>query len=438
MFRRTAHDRAILVLAIPALGALVAEPVYVLTDTAIVGHLGTDELAGLAVAAAVLLSVHAAMIFLAYGTTSIVGRLLGSGDRERAAVQGVQALWLAGILGIAVSVLLAVLAGPIIDLFGPTDDVRTHALTYLRISLVGLTGMLMVLAGTGYLRGLQNTRTPLVVAVVSAVANLVIEIVLVFGLDMGVAGSAWSTVVVQLGSGVVYVRVITKDARGQGASMTPSLMQLGIYARIGFQLFIRTAALRGSFVLAAAVATRMGTEDVAAHQIGMEVWSLLALALDAVAIAGQALVAQELGAGREATAREASSRMIGMSVQLGIGFAVVLAALSPWAPSIFTNDPAVVDLAGYVLLFVALMQPLNGVVFALDGVLIGAGDLRFLATAMVVAFAAFVAMAGVVANNGLGLGWLWAAIIGLMVVRAIPLWARFRHEGWIVTGAATR
>ena len=438
MFRRTAHDRAILLLAVPALGALVAEPVYVLTDTAIVGHLGTDELAGLAVAAAVLLSVHAAMIFLAYGTTSIVGRLLGSGDRERAAVQGVQALWLAGILGIAVSLVLAALAGPIVDLFGPTDDVRTHALTYLRISLVGLTGMLMVLAGTGYLRGLQNTKTPLVVAVVSAVANLLIEIVLVFGLDMGVAGSAWSTVVVQLGSGAVYVRVITRDARSQGASMTPSLTQLGTYGRIGFQLFIRTAALRGSFVLAAAVATRMGTEDVAAHQIGMEVWSLLALALDAVAIAGQALVAQELGAGREATAREASSRMIGMSVQLGIGFGVMLAVLSPWTPSVFSSDPAVVELAGFVLLFVAAMQPLNGVVFALDGVLIGAGDLRFLAAAMVVAFGAFVAMAGFVASGGLGLGWLWAAIIGLMVVRAIPLWARFRHEGWIVTGAVTR
>jgi putative MATE family efflux protein len=437
VFRRNQHDRAILALAVPAFGALVAEPLYVLTDTAIVGHLGTEELAGLAIAAAVLLSAHAAMIFLAYGTTSIVGRLLGAGNQHQAAVQGVQALWLALALGIAVAGLLGVTSGPIVDLFGPVPEVRTHALTYLRVSLIGVPGMLLVLAGTGYLRGLQDTRTPLLVAVVSAVANLVIELVLVFALDWGIAGSAWSTVIVQLGSGAVYAWSISGHARQLGASLRPHISSLATYARVGAQLFVRTAALRGSLVIAAAIAARLGTIDVAAHQIGMEVWSLLALALDAVAIAGQALVAQELGASRVEQAREASRRMIGMSVQAGLLFAVVLLAGRTWFPLVFSDDPAVTELAAFVLLFVAMMQPLNAVVFALDGILIGAGDLRFLAQAMVVAFAVFVALAVGVWATGAGMGWLWAAIVGLMVARMLPLWHRFRTERWIVVGAPT-
>ena len=197
MFRRGPYDRPILMLAAPTFGALVAEPVYVLTDTAIVGHLGTDQLAGLAVAAAVLLSAHALLLFLAYGTTSLVGRLMGSGDHRAAARQGVQALWLALVLGALASVALGVWSGPLVDIFQPTAAVRDHALTYLRISLVGFTGLLVTLAGTGYLRGLHNTTTPLKVALISAVANLVLELVLVFGLDTGIAGSAWSTAISQ-------------------------------------------------------------------------------------------------------------------------------------------------------------------------------------------------------------------------------------------------
>jgi len=437
VFRRTRHDRAILALAVPSFGALVAEPLYVLTDTAIVGHLGTDELAGLAIAAAVLLSAHAALIFLAYGTTGIVGRLRGSGDNDGAIVQGVQALWLATILGGITCAGLAVLSGPIVDLFDPAPAVREHALTYLRISLIGLTGMFVVLAGTGFLRGLQDTRTPLVIALVSAVANLVIELVLVFGLDMGIAGSAWSTVAVQLGSALWLTLHIVGRARRSGVSRRlhrPSLLRS---MRVGAQLFVRTAALRGSLVIAAALASRLGTADLAAHQVGMEVWSLLALALDAVAIAGQALVAQELGAGRVATAREAGRRMIGMSVQVGVLFAVVLLLVRPWVGTIFSDDQAVVDLAGFILLFVAVMQPLNGVVFALDGILIGAGDLRFLATAMVGAFVSFGVVGIVIGVTGAGIGWLWLGVTWLMAARTIPLWLRFRTGRWAVVGSGT-
>lgn len=435
MFRRTPHDRAILVLAVPALGALVAEPLYVITDTAIVGHLGTEELAGLAIAAAVLLSVHSAMIFLAYGTTAVVGRLLGAGDLRQAATQGVQGLWLAVALGTVFAAGLASVSDDLVGFADPTPEVRDHALTYLRISLIGLPGMMLVLAGTGYLRGLQDTKTPLLVAVVSAVANLVIELVLVFGLDTGIAGSAWSTVVVQLGSGVVYAVTIARSARRHGATWRPELAGLRRYAHVGLQLFVRTAALRASFFLATAVAGRLGTVDVAAHQIGFEVWALLALTLDAVAIAGQALVAQELGSGRTETAVAASHRMIGMSIQVGAVLGVVVLAGAAWIPNVFSDDGAVVSLASFVLIYVAVMQPLNGWVFALDGILIGAGDLRFLARASVASFCVFGVVVTWLWITGAGLGWLWTGLILLMVARGVPLWWRFGTGRWMVTGA---
>ena len=434
MFRRGPYDRPILLLAAPTFGALVSEPVYVLTDTAIVGHLGTDHLAGLAVAAAILLSAHALLLFLAYGTTSLVGRLVGSGDHRAAARQGVQALWLALGLGVATSLVLGLWAGPLVDIFEPTSAVRDHALTYLRISLVGFTGLLVSLAGTGYLRGMQNTTTPLIVAVISALANLVIELVLVFGLGTGIAGSAWSTTIVQLGAGVVFARVIIQAARRNGASPLPDVAGLLASARVGAHLVVRTAALRGSLLLAAALAARRGTGEIAAHQVGMEIWSLLALALDAVAIAGQALVARELGAGRIEPARHAGQRMIGMSIQLGALFALLVLIGRPILPRIFSDDPSVVALTGFVLLFVAVMQPLNGLVFALDGILIGAGDLAFLARAMVAAFAVFCTAGLVLASTAAGIGWLWAAIAGLMVLRAAPLWLRFQQGHWAVPG----
>lgn len=428
---KSPHDAEILRLAIPAFGALIAEPLYVLTDTAIVGHLGTDQLAGLAIAAAVLLSAHAILIFLAYGTTGLVGRKLGAGDELGAAVQGVQALWLAIGLGVVTSVGLALAAEPLVSLFNPTDAVRDAALTYLRISLVGLTGLLIVLAGTGYLRGLQDTRTPLVVALGSAAANLILELILVYPLDLGIAGSAWSTVIAQLGSALIYLIVVGRRAMSLGAPLTPDLEALGIYARVGFQLFIRTASLRGSLLLATLLAGRLGTVPLAAHQIGIEIWSLLALALDAVAIAGQALVARLLGAEDRVGARAASKRMVELSVLVGLVFAVVILAVGSLLADVFSNDPAVQDLTTFVLIYVAAMQPINGVVFALDGILIGAGDLTFLAKAMVGAFLVFAVTALGVSSLGWGLGWLWASIVVLMVIRTVPLWRRFTTDLWM-------
>ncbi len=434
MFRRTRHDRAILALAVPALGALLAEPIYVLTDTIIVGRIGTNQLAGLALATAVLVTLHTVLIFLAYGTTGMVGRLLGSGDQERATTQGVQAIWLALMLGVIISVIVAALAVPILGLFGAEPAVEQFGLTYLRISLLGFPALLVMLAGSGYMRGLQDTVTPLVVAVFSAALNLVVELWFVFGLDLGVAGSAWSTVIAQWVAGAIYLVVVCRTALARGVSLWPRLASLARYAQVGALLLVRTAALRGAFLLAVFMAAQLGTTQVAAHQVAIEVWGFLALSLDAVAIAGQALVAHALGAGDTATARQASSRMIGLSVELGVVLGVALAAVSVPLATVFSADQAVVSLTAFLFLWVAVMQPLNGVAFALDGILIGAGDLKFLALAMVGALSVFVAAALAVLASGWGLGWVWLAITVFMAARAVPLVQRFRQGAWLRTG----
>ena len=432
---RSPFDRDIARLALPAVGALAAEPLYVLTDTAIVGRLGTPQLGGLAVAATLVLTGYSVFIFLAYGTTGTVARLLGAGQVDRAAAQGVQALWLAGGIGLAVAALGLALAEPAVSLMGAGPDVAGYALTYLRISMVGVPSLLLVLAGTGYLRGLQDTRTPLVVAVASALGNLVVELVLVFGLDLGIAGSAWSTVLAQTGAAAVYVTIVARHVRAAAVPVRPDPVALRALATVSRDLFVRTAALRASLLVATAVAARTGVVDLGAHQVAFELWSFLALVLDAIAIAGQAMVGRLLGAGDGGRARAASRRMVEWGVAAGLALGLVVLALAEVLPRLFSDDEQVVRLAGFLLLWVAVLQPVNAVVFVLDGVLIGAGDLRFLAWAMTLAAVAFVPVAAAVRLLDLGIGWLWAAITLLMVVRLVTLGARWRSGAWAVVGA---
>ena len=432
---RSPHDREIARLAVPAFGALIAEPLYILSDTAIVGHLGTPQLGGLAVASSLLLTLYAVFIFLAYGTTAAVSRLLGAGDQREAAHQAVQSMWLALLIGLGVAVIGLALSGPLVGWMGADGAVRTNALVYLRISLLGVPAMLLVLAGTGYLRGLQDTRTPLLVALGTAVANLVIEVVLIYGFDQGIGASALSTVLAQAGGAVVYVRSVRRAARRQGADLTPHPASLAALARVGRDLLVRTVALRAALVVATAVAARLGTVDVAAHQIAFEIWSVLALALDAIAIAGQAMVGRALGAGDGAGARDAGRRMIEWGVALGAAVGLLVAALRTVLPHLFTDDAEVLALASFLLLWVAALQPLNAVAFVLDGVLIGAGDMRFLAGAMVGAAVVFIPSALAVLGFDAGIGWLWASLGLLMATRAATLLARFASGRWIVLGA---
>lgn len=433
-------DRDIARLAIPALGALIAEPLYVLADTAVVGNLlGTIELAGLSVAGQTLLTIHAIMVFLAYGTTAAVSRLLGAGKTKRAAHQAVQGLWLAAVMGVLLGLLMWRFAGPVLRLIGETDDgnaelVLAQARTYLLVSLWGLPAMLITLSGVGYLRGLQDTTRPLYVALVTAVFNLVLELILIVGFDLKIGASAFATVIAQwLGAGA-YLWWIGRDVLSHGVRLVPDPREIVRLLRVGGTLFIRTVALRGSFTVTVAAASRISTEALAAHEIAFQFFIFTALALDSVAIAGQSMMGRYLGADDEAGAHAAGRRVLQWGVGVGLVALVIFGVGAPFLPHLFTNDPAVVSIAIVAMIHLALMQPINGIVFALDGILIGAGDMAFLAWAMAGAAVIFIPLALAVPAQGLGLGWLWGSIWVLMVVRGVALLIRFRSNRWAVTG----
>ncbi len=434
--RRDQHDAEIWRLALPAFGALAAEPLYVLADTAIVGQLGTRQLAGLAVAGIVLTSAYGLCNFLAYSTTSAVARRVGAGDRRRAAELGIDGMWLALAIGVALAVVGIALAPQIVDAMGASANVRPFALTYLRISLIGAPAMLVMIAGTGYLRGVQDTRTTLVIAVAANVVNIVLEVVLVLGLDTGIAGSAWGTVVAQYTAAIAYVVIAIRLARSSRAAVRPQTSGMRQTAVVGGPLIVRTASLLAVFIASTMIAARLGDDDVAAHQIAFQMFLFLALSLDALAIAAQAMIGRFLGASDAHQARAAARRMLEWGVLAGIGFGILLAVLDPWLVKIFTDDPQVQDLARQLLLVVAALQPLAGIVFVLDGVLIGAGDQRYLAWAMAVAtLAVFAPAAVVVAVSDAGLLALWGAIALWFVARAVGLGVRYLGPHWQVTGA---
>jgi len=427
-------DREILRLAVPALGSLIAEPLYILADTAVVGHLGTPQLGGLAVASSILLTGYAVFIFLAYGTTGAVARLIGAGDEREAAHQGVQGLWLAALLSVPLAIVTAIWAGPLVRVIGADGDVAVNAEIYLRFSAPGIPALLLALAGTGYIRGLQDTRTPLLVAVGTSVLNLVLEIWLVFGLDLGIGASAVATVIAQWSGAIVYLAVIARSVRRHGVALGPDRRSLARLGRAGRDLVIRTAALRGALMLSVVVATEIGDVDLGAFQIAFQIWNLLALVLDAIAIAGQSMVARSLGAGNAGAARAMARRMIEWSIVSGFVLAGLVVVLRTVLPHAFSDDAAVISLAAFMLWHVAALQPAAAVVFALDGILIGAGDYRFLAWAMVGAFAAFGAASVAVLTFDLGAGWLMGTLWILMLARLGPLTTRYRQDRWLVTG----
>ena len=433
--RWTREDREILRLAVPALAALVAEPLYILADTAVVGRLGTPQLGGLALASSLLLIGYSVFIFLAYGTTATVARLLGAKEMRRAAHHAVQSVWLAAIIGILLAAGGFVFGDGLISLMGGKGDVGSHAEVYFRISLFGVPAMLITLAGVGYLRGLQDTKRPLYVALGTAVINLVVELVLIYGFDQGIGASALSTVIAQWIGAALFVAWIRNAVQAHGVNFRPDPKVISQVAGDGVDLFIRTAALRGSLTVTLAVAARIGTDDLAAHQIAFEIWNLLALTLDAVAIAAQAMIGMTLGSGDAARARSLGRRMIQWGFWCGVGLGCTVGLLSPLLPYLFTADTAVLSLTAFLLIHVAVQQPLAGVVFALDGILIGAGNLRFLAVTMWLAAVVLVGGGLIVLATGAGIGWLWLCVQAWILVRAIMLLARFRTPKWQVTGA---
>lgn len=422
-------------LAVPAFGALVAEPLFVMADSAIVGHLGTAQLAGLGVASALLTTAVSIFVFLAYATTAAVARRVGAGDLQAAIRQGTDGIWLALLIGAIVITVVLPLAPALVDLFGASDTAAAYATTYLRISSIGIPAMLVVLAATGVLRGLQNTKTPLYVAASGFVANGALNVGLVYGADLGIAGSAWGTVIAQWGMAAVYLIVVVRGARRHGASLRPDATGIRASAQAGAPLLVRTLSLRAILLIATAVAARLGDADIAAHQIILSLWSLLAFALDAIAIAGQAIIGRYLGADDVQGARAACRRMVQWGIAVGVVLGLLVILSRPLSLPLFTSDPTVKDTALPALIMVALSQPICGVVFVLDGVLMGAGDGPYLAGAMLVTLAVFAPAALLVPALGGGLTALWGAMTLMMTVRMLTLLRRARSGRWIVTGA---
>ena len=432
-------NRAILRLAVPALGSLVAEPLFLIVDSALVGHLGVVPLAALGIASAVLQTIVGLMVFLAYSTTPAVARRFGAGDPSRAVSVGIDGLWLALGLG----ALLAVpgyLATPLlVGLFGASPDVAADAITYLGISMWGLPAMLIVFAATGLLRGMQDTVTPLWIAGVGFAANALLNWLFIYGLGWGIAGSAFGTVLAQWGMVAAYAVVIGRLAREHEASVLPQRDGVRGSARSGGWLFLRTVSLRLALLATVAVATMLGTEELAGWQVAFTIFSTAAFALDALAIAAQALIGRGLGAHDEPFVR----RVLGRTVAWGAWFGVLVGALiggfSGLIGLVFTGDPAVAADVQPALIVLAVAQPVCGVVFVLDGVLIGAGDARYLAIAgglnLLPFLPSLVALALLHPTGGAGLAWLAVAFFGVyMLARLATLGWRVLRPEWMTAG----
>lgn len=424
-FRLGETDRRIVRLAIPALGTLAVEPLYRLVDTAIIGRLGTDQLAGLAVAVSVLSLVVAGSNFLAYGTTEQVARLLGAGDPARAAATGVQAMWLSVLVGIVAVPVLALAARPLAVLLGADGQVLVHAVEYLRISALGIPFVLIALAAQGVQRGAADYRTPLVILAAANVLNVVLEVVLVFGFDLGVAGAAWSTVVAQTAAGCAFI-VVIRGYLAPAPSRRPVWSRMRPLVSAGSHLLLRVGSMLAVFTGSTAVAARVDDATLAAHQVCLALFFLLALTLDALAVPAQTLVADELGRSSRSGARHLGDRVVVLSLVTAALVAALLAAAAPLLARAFSADQAVVSRATTGLLVLAVLLLPGAVAFAYDGVFIGAGDYRFLGRAALGYLLAVIPIAVIVlATPSLGIAGIWGGLTFWMVLRAYVNHRRF-------------
>lgn len=433
-------NRDILRLAVPALGALIAEPMFLIVDAALVGHLGVVPLAGLGIASAVLQTIVGLMIFLAYSTTPLVARRFGAGDPTKAVSVGIDGMWLALGIGAALA-LVGFFATPLlVGLFGATEEVAAEAQAYLGISMWGLPAMLVVFAATGLLRGLQDTVTPLWIAGLGFAANALLNWAFIYGLGWGISGSAAGTVVAQWGMVAAFVVVVGRLARRHEASIRPHREGVRGSARSGGWLFLRTVSLRVALLATVVAATSLGTGELAGWQVAFTIFSTAAFALDALAIAAQALIGKGLGSGDEPLVKRVLGRTVAWGVWFGVIVGGAIAALSGVIGLVFTGDPEVAALIQPALLVLAVAQPVCGVVFVLDGVLIGAGDGRYLALAGLVNLVPFLPCLVLVAwlhpGGAAGLAWLSVAFFGVyMLARLATLGWRVRGQAWTTAGA---
>ena len=437
--RRTV-DRDILRLAVPSLGALIAEPLFLMTDSAFIARVSTISLAGLGLASAVLTTVIGLSVFLAYSTTASVARAFGAGRRQEAIARGVDACWLALMIGTGAAAVLALGGRLLLSLFGPPTEVLDEATTYLTLSAAGVPAMLAVQAATGLVRGLQDAKLPLMVAVGGALVNIPLNWMLIFGLDLGIAGSAIGTVISQWGMAAVLLALVVRAARRHRVPLRPQLGQVASAGRESVPMFVRTVSLRVVLLAGTLVATQLGAVQLAAHQIALTVFTLLSLALDSLAIAGQALTGRFLGAQDAESVRAVTRRLMAWGVGGGVATGIVLLAASYVLPSLFTPDVAVQENLRAALWVLMIAQPVAGYVFVLDGVLMGAGDAPYLAKVGVLNAIVSVPFAALVYFSGwegpLALAALWVACtLIFMIARAVTLGWRVRNDAWMRIGA---
>jgi putative MATE family efflux protein len=424
-------DRRILALAIPALGTLAVEPLYVLADTAIVGHLGTTPLAALALAGTVLNTVLWACNFLQWGTTARVAFLTGREDRAGAASSAAQALWLGIALGVLAAVGVAALARPLAAALGGTGAIQDQAVTYLRISAIAMPAVLIAVVGQGHLRGLSDTRTPFLVVLVANVVNVVLELLFVYAFHWGIAGSAWGTVIAQLLAAAWFLGIIGRLVSGAGARLRPIVAEMRLLLGVGGHLVIRTGALLAALAIATAVAARVGPATLAAHQIAYQMFIFLALVMDALALSVQAIVGTQLGATDVDDARTTSRRALRLGFMAATALCIAVVVTSPLLPHVFTSDPDVVDKATIALVFLGVMQLPGAPTFVLDGVLMGGADFAYVKWVTVLSLFVFLPFAGaVLAWHSLGITVLWSGLLVWMISRAWLNWRRFRGPHW--------
>jgi putative MATE family efflux protein len=440
MTARISLNREILRLAVPALGALIAEPAFLIVDAALVGHLGTTPLAGLGIAGAILQTIVGLMVFLAYSTTPAVARRFGAGQPGDAVSVGINGMWLALGLGAVLAVIGAVSSPWLVSLFGAGDAVSAQANDYLVISMWGLPAMLIVFAATGLLRGMQDTVTPLWIAGLGFGANALLNVLFIYGFGWGIAGSAAGTITAQWGMVAAYALVIRRLATKHSASLRAQRDGLRNSARSGGWLFLRTVSLRIALLATVGIATGLGTQELAGWQIVFTIFSAAAFALDALAIAAQALIGKELGAGDEQQVQRVLGRTVAWGAWFGVIVGGLIAALSGVLGIVFTGDPDVAALVQPALIVLAVAQPVAGVVFVLDGVLMGANDVRYLAIAgglnLVPFLPALWVIAAVGVDGSAGLVWLSLTFFGVyLLARLATLGWRVRSGRWLSAAA---
>lgn len=431
-------NKDILRLAVPALGSLIAEPMFLMVDAALVGHLGVVPLAGLGIASAVLQTIVGLMVFLAYATTPAVARRFGEGDFGKAVSVGIDGMWLALGIGAVLGGVGYAATPALVSVFAPTPAVAEQAITYLGISMWGLPAMLIVFAATGLLRGMQNTMTPLWIAGGGFTLNALLNWLFIYGFGWGIGGSAWGTVVAQWAMVAAYAAIAAALARKHGAGTAPQREGLRMAAKSGGWLLVRTVSLRIALLSTVFVATGLGTQELAGYQLVFTIFSTAAFALDALAIAAQALIGKELGAQNVGAVKKVLRRTLAWGFWFGLIVGAVIAALSGAIGVIFTGNVHLAALIQPALIVLAVAQPICGVVFVLDGVLMGAGDAKYLAIAgllNLVPFLPVILIIGLVSPAGaLGLTLISLAFFGVyMLARAATLGYRIRSGAWLVT-----